>query len=387
MNHFKTIPVVALSVLACLLAGCGDGSKPAPGAPAAAKDDGSADVARGMTALAQQDATTAAAAFAAAAAKCPTNFEAQIQLAIVNTRLGETAAAVAAAARALEIRPDSAEARLVSGQAAYLKKDYLKALDDFSAVARETSLPASLRSEAWVGRGVVEFAKSQPDASRISFIRARRLNPRNAAAWYHLGMLSRDTYHYDAAAREQFEMASRLLDARDPRAKKITRDILPALRRSIAASTASKEGVASRDPAKAAKLISEGKALQAKKMITAAMKKYEAAFAADPLSGPAALAFATLKSVNVRVDGDVDKALAAYRAAIDANPAAQATYVAAAQLAYKHKKWSTAVAVLERAVAHDSDNVQTLDLLIAALRKAGKGAQAEGWQAYRAELR
>ena len=122
-------------------------------------------------------------------------------------------------------------------------------------------------------------------------------------------------------------------------------------------------------------------------MITAAMKKYEAAFAADPLSGPAALAFATLKSVNVRVDGDVDKALAAYRAAIDANPAAQATYVAAAQLAYKHKKWSTAVAVLERAVAHDSDNVQTLDLLIAALRKAGKGAQAEGWQAYRAELR
>lgn len=387
MKCLTTIPIVTLSVLACLLAGCGDGSKPAPGATAAATDDGSADVARGLAALSQQDATTAAAAFAAAAAKCPSNFEAQVQLAMVNTRLGEIAAAAAAAARALELRPDSAEARLVSGQTAYLKKDYARALDDFSAVAGEKSLSASLRSEAWIGRGVVEFARGQPDASRISFIRARRLNPRNAAAWYHLGVLSRDTYHYHAAAREQFEMASRLLDARDQRTKKITRDILPALRRSIAASTASKDGVASRDPAKAAKLISDGKALQAKKMITAAMKKYEAAFAADPLSGPAALAFATLKGANVRVDGDVDKALAAYRAAIDANPAAQATYIAAAQLAYKHRKWSTAVAILERAVAHDSDNVQTLDILIAALRKAGKGAQAEGWQAYRAELR
>jgi tetratricopeptide (TPR) repeat protein len=379
-------PIMVLSFLACLFAGCGDGSGASPDVPAA-EDDGSDDVARGMAALSQQDATAAVAAFAAAAAKCPGNFEAQMQLAIVSTRLGDAAAATSAAARAVELRPDSAEALLVSGQAAYLRKDYAKAVVDFSAVTREKSLPADVRSEAWAGRGVVELARGLPDVAHISFIRARRLNRRNASAWYHLGMLSRDSFHYDAAAQEQFEMASRLLDARDPRAKKISRDILPALRRSIAASAAAKDGVARRDPAKAAKLLSEGRALQSKKMITAAMKKYEAAFAADPLSGPAALAFAKLKGANVRVDSDVDKALAAYRAASDVNPAAQATYVAAAQLAYKHKRWSTAVAVLEHAVAHDSDNVQTLDLLIAALRKAGKGAQAEGWQEYRKELR
>ena len=387
MNLFKTIPIVALSVLACLLAGCGDGSKASPGASSAAKDDGSADVARGMAALAQQDATTAAAAFKAAVKTCPENFEAQIQLAIVTMRLGETAAAAAAAARAVELRPDSAEARLVSGQAAYLNKDYARALEEFSAVARDKSLPAALCSDAWVGRGVVEFAQSSPDSARISFLRARRLNRRNAAAWYHLGVLSRDTYHYDAAAYEQFEMASRLLDAKDPRAKKITRDILPALRRSLTAVSAAKPGVTKRDPAAAAKFLAEGKSLQSKKMITAAIKKYDAAFAADPLSGPAAQASATLRGLNARTDSDVDKALEAYRAVIDQNPAAQTNYIAAAQLAYKHRRWATAVKILEHAVAHDPDSITTLDLLIAALKKAGKGSQAEGWQEYRKELK
>ncbi len=369
-----------------MIAGCGD--RPAsPAVPTARVDDGAADVAKGLEALAQEDPMAASVAFATAAAKCETNFEARLQLALVKIRLGDVPGANAAAAEALALEPDSAEARLADGQAAYLKKDYKRALADFTAVTGEKSLPAALRSDAWVARGVVELAQTAHDAARISFLRAMRLNRRNASAWYHLGVLSRDTYHFDAAALEQFSMAGALLNPKDERAKKISRDIQPALRRALAAAAAAKPGAAKRDPASSAKLLAEAKTMQGRRMITAALKKYEAAYAADPLSGAAALAFAHLKGLNAKNEADVDKALAAYREAIDQNPAAQAVYLEAARLAYKRGRWTTTVAILDRAVAHDPENHQTLDLLVAALQKAGKARQAEAWKAYRAEVK
>ena len=111
--------------------------------------------------------------------------------------------------------------------------------------------------------------------------------------------------------------------------------------------------------------------------IAAALIAHGAAFAeeADPLVYEGALA-----------DG-VDKALAAYRAAIDQRPGRQDYYLAAARLAYANKRWSTAVQIMDRAVAHDPEKRATLDLLIASLLKAGKAKQAEAWKAYRAELK
>ena len=70
----------------------------------------------------------------------------------------------------------------------------------------------------------------------------------------------------------------------------------------------------------AAKLLAEGEKLQQKKQIRAAIKKYEAAFNADPLSDAAAAKYAYLLSLNDKTSAGVDKALAAYRAAIDQRP-------------------------------------------------------------------
>ena len=379
------LPISSLFLLVFLV-GCGDRpARPESDGPTVRRvDDGAADVAKGFEALGQQDATAASAHFATAAAKCATNFEARLQLALVRNQLGDVAGANAASAEALALCPDSAEARLVDGQAAYLANDYPRALAAFAAIVGEKTLPAALRSEAWASRGVVELAQSQPETARISFLRARRLKRNNASAFYHLGMLYRDKYHYDdAVVMEQFLMASRMLDAKDPRASKILRDIIPPLKSSIAAAAA-KRGEAKRNPAKSAKLLSEGKALEAKKQTTAAMKKYEDAFAADPLSGPAAYAFAMLKGANVRLgnQNDVDKVRDAYHAAIADNPSSQAYYESAAQFLYKHKRWANAIKVLEKAIAHDPDNLKALDLLIAALKKAGRGAESERWDEY-----
>lgn len=373
-----------LAVLfAALAAGCGD----APKAPEPPPDDGSADFARGQVELEKQNLPAAAAAFEAAARKNATNLEARVQTALINLRLGEVAAADAAASDAVETDPSSAEARLVSAQAAYLKKDYARALEAFAAVAAEPSLPAALRSDALVGRGVVEMAQGASDEARISFIRAMRTNRRSAAAWYHLAVLARDVYRFNEAALEQFEMASRFSDPRDARAKKLSRDVLPALRKAVSAAAARKPGADKRDPAAAAKLVAEGEALQKKKMIRAAIKKYDAAWKADPLSDAAALKVATLVALNDKTAAGVDKALEAYRTVIDQQPQKQANYLAAARLAYENKRWATAAAIMDRAIAHDPENRQTLDLLIASLQKAGKTKQAECWKSYRAEVK
>lgn len=371
-----------LVILSILLAGCGGSGKGV--APA---DDGSAAVAKGMAELEVQNIQGAIASFRKAAQVCATNFNARLQLSLAHLRLGEIDAAEHSVQEALALDPDSAEARLAEGQVAYLKKDYTRAIAAFAAVAAAPDLSASLRSDAFASRGVVELAQNAGDAARISFLRAMRLNRRNASAWYHLGVLSRDTYRFSESALEQFEMAARFSDPREERAKKISRDIIPALRSARMAAAASKPGVAKRDPAASAKLLAEGEKLQQKKQVRAAIKKYEAAFAADPLSDVAAAKYAYLLSLNDKTSSGVDKALAAYRAAIDQRPERQNYYLAAARLAYTNQRWITAVQIMDHAISHDPENRTTLDLLIASLQKAGKGKLAELWKSYRAEVK
>ena len=93
-------------------------------------------------------------------------------------------------------------------------------------------MPGAIRSQALAARAVMEIAANMFDRARLTLWRAVRLDRRNAAAWYHLGHLSRDTYRFEDAALEQFEMASRLM--KDPaRAKAIARDTIPALRETL----------------------------------------------------------------------------------------------------------------------------------------------------------
>ena len=309
-----------------------------------------------------------------------------LQRAIDKLASDEVEAADAAVQKAIDLLPDSAEAMLVDGQVAYRKGDLARATKSFNAVASEKSLPAALRAEALVGRAVVEIKEGDCDSARLTLFRALHLNRRNAAVWYHLGLLSRNQYHFDEVAVEQFEMAARLSDPKDERTKKISQEIRAA-RAAVTAAAAANPNAEKRDAGAAAKLLGEAEALRKKRMIRAAIKKYEAAFAADPFSYPAARETAYLISLNDKTAAGVDKALRAYRAAIDQRPAVQENYYAAAQLAYANQRWATTVSILDRAIAHDPENVKTLDLFIAALQKAGRAKQSEAWKAYRQELK
>lgn len=377
------------ALLAAGLIGCGE-EQPDPALEVI--DDGSEDFSKGQTALANNELKIAAGFFADAVAKCETNFEARLQLALVDLKLGDVDGANAAAADALSVCPESAEARLVDGQAAYLKQDYARAVKDFNAVAQAKTLSKQLRSEALAARAVVEIAQKNVDAARITLFQAKHINPLNASAWYHLGLISRDTYHFTEAALEQFQMAARLMDARDERTKKLSRDVIPALRSQLQQAAKMKPGVERRDPGLAAKLIAEGDALRKRKRIRDAIKKYGEAFKADPLADKAALPYAELLSLNVPRDAKaaaetVAKALEAYRAVIDQNPSTQAYYLQAARLAYKYEQFIQCAAIMDRAISHDPENKQTLDLLVASLIKTGKAREAEMWKAYRQGLK
>ena len=372
--------------LGCVVgfAGCDDASEVGT---AQRPDEGAADIARAETAKVNGDLAAASAAYGAAMAKNATNLEIRVQKALTDLARGDADGAETAAAEALALAPESAEVLLVDGQAAYLKQNYPRALKDFAAVAAAQDILPELRSSAWSARAVVELAEGEFDAARVSLLRALRLNFKNAAAHYHLGLIFRDTYHFDNAALEQFQMAARLSDAREERTRRLSGEIIPALRKAIAAAAANNPEAARRDAGKAAALTAEGEALRTRRQMRLAMKKFAAALEADPLCDKAALHYAELTAANDKTADGVSRALKAYRTVIEQNPSSQKHYLAAARLAYANGRWATAAAIMERAVAHDPDNRQTLDLFIAALQKAGKGPVAEIWSSYRKELK
>lgn len=361
--------LVALAL--AVLAGCG-------------LDDGVADYEKGEVAYAARDLQAAVLCFNAAAAKNPTNFMARIKLAIANMDLGEIAAAKAAVESAIAIDPTSAEARLLAGNIAYFAKDYAGAKRAFADVSAAGHLPKEVRSKAMVSLAVLELTADMFERARVSLWRAVRLDRRNAAAWYHLGYLSRDTFRFEDAALEQFQMASRLMT--DPvRAKAVTHEIIPTIRESLRAKVAGKPGAAGRNPGAAAKLVSEGEAL-AKENPKKAAVKFAEAYGKDPLSYAAAWNFARSKGASAKSDADISRVLSAFQDAIDQRPNSQLTYRTAARFALERRRPIRAEKFLSQALAHDPEDRTTLSLYIQVLRRLGKTAAAKLYEAYLKEL-
>ena len=361
-----------LAVLAlAVVAGCGP-------------DDGSVDFEKGEAAYSARDLQTAVLCYGAAAVKNPTNFTARMKLALANVDLGEIDAARAAIDSALAVDPLSAEARLLDGHIAYIAKDYSHAKKAFSDISSARQLPKDIRSKAIASQAVMELTANLFDRARVSLWRAIRLDRRNAAAWYHLGYLSRDTYRFEDAALEQFQMASRLMT--DPvRVKSVMQDIIPTIRESLRAKMAGKPGAAGRDPGTAATLVTEGEGLT-KRAPKKAAAKFSEAYSKDPLSYAAAWNFAKSKCDSAKSDADIARVLSAFQDAIDQRPNSQLTYRTAARFALGRRRPIRAERFLSQALAHDPEDKATLELYVQTLRRLGKTSEAKLYDAYLKEL-
>ena len=364
----------AFAVLVAAILGCGP-------------RDGAKEFREGKEAYELRDLKRAEKLFERSVVLAPQDADRLLYLARTELELGELAKAQAAISRAAENSDGEADVALLEAQIAWHAKDYATASDEFSEIANDSKLEASVRAQGWAGLGVVEMTCDNHHLARVAFLRALRLDRHNAAAWYHLGLLYRDGFGYLEAALEHFEIFVRLEEEASPRVQKVQRTIIPALKEQISRAAMERPGVAKRNSSVAATSIATAESALKKGNAKAAREAYQQALAADPLSYPAALGLAKVWEKTDASKAGQQKAFENYRIACMLRPSAVSTFLTAGSMAAKLGLTLQAVEIYSRAVAANPASLEAIDGLIRALRKSGgKAKVAEAYQRYRDSL-
>jgi len=366
--------IAAASALVCVIVGC-------------EPSDGAKDLDLGRKAYEVHDLKKAEKHFMECVALDPGNADALIYLARVKLDAEEVAAARDWIDKAVQVAGDDVDVKLVAAQVAWHEKNYDKAAAGFASVANDTKLSPQLCAQGWTGLGVVEMARERHHLARIAFLRAIRLNRRDAAAWYHLGLVYRDAFGYYEAALEQFEIFVRLEASASPRVQKTSRAVIPTLKEQIAREAANRPGVSKRDSAACATALAKAEAAWKKGNFRNARDAYQTALSADPLSYPAAIGLAKAWAKTDNTKTGQAKAFENYKLACSLRPGAISTFLTTGELAARLGYNAQAVEIFSRAVAASPTSLQAIDGLIRALQRTGKHkADAHAYQLYRESI-
>lgn len=364
---FKSIAIVVLA----LLAGCG-------------QRDGVKELDLGREAYDLHDLTKAEKYLTKCLDYAPENVDAIVYLARIKLEVGEISAARDYVARAQGLAPDAVDVRTLAAQLAWHAKDYTAAARGFASLADDAKLDAQTRSLGWTGLGIVEMTCNNKHLARIDFLRATRIDRRNASAWYHLGLLYRDAFGYLEAARDQLEFFVRLEKVADLRVQKAQRTLIPAIKETIARELANRPGVGNRDSSACSASLAKAEEAWKKGLFLTARQAYIKALAADPLSYPAALGLAKAWPKTDSSKAGLQKSFDNYRLACTLNPGAISTFITTGELAEKLGRYAEAQEIYSRAVAASPTSASALDGLIRALGKVGKNQRiARAYQDYR----
>ena len=376
----KTVPSLsqrlALASLFCLalLSGCGP-------------SDGLQELADGRAAYAAADYKRAEKLLLKSVECNPANVDTCVSLAQLMLQTGNIPTAKEWISRAEDLAAGETDVRLLGAQIAWHATDYEKAERLFEGIANDDQLPAEIRSQGWTGLGIVQVTRNEHDLARLSYLRAIRLDRRNASAYYHLGHLYRYApFGYPEAARDAFDAFVHLSGSEmsSMRVQKTQQKIIPELKDTISRAMAEVPGAAQRNSAASAAALSKAEAATKKGNHKAAHRAYQEALTADPLSFPAALGLARAE---LKVDASVagqKKALAAYRRACTLKPSAVTTLVEAGALAERLVLPVQAREIYSRAVAANPASIDAIDGLIRSIRKTnGDRKVAQAYQAYR----
>ena len=372
-SRSSALKCASAAVLAAIL-GCGP-------------NDGLKEFEQGREAYELRDLKKAEALFEKSLAAQPQDVDRLLYLARTALELGELEKAKDLVGRAAANSDGATDVALLASQIAWHAKDYETAKKGFADIAGDAKLEASVRAQAWAGLGVVEMTCDNHHLARIAFLRALKLDRKNAAAWYHLGLLYRDGFGYLEAALEQFEIFVRLEAEASPRVQKVQRTVIPALKEQITRVATERPGVDKRNSAACAAAITEAETAVKKGNFKQAREAYQKALAADPLSYPAALGLAKAwEKTDATKDGQ-QKAFENYKTAYTLRPSAVATFLSSGSLAMKLGLGLQAVEIYSRALAANPNSPDAIDWLIRALRKVGgKEKVAAAYQSYRESL-
>lgn len=358
----------ALAVVLVTLSGCGP-------------DDGSADFAAGQAAFELKDVKKAERYFLKSEKLSPANVDTLVYLVRIYLQLGQIPDAGKWLSKAEAIAGGDQDVKLLGAQVAYYAKDTEKAVRLYGEIANDGKLEPSVRSQGWTGLGVIEMSvNNEPDLARLAFLRAIHIDRRNAAAWYHLGLLYRNNFGYYAAALEQLNYFVRLDAEASPRVQHTQQKIIPALKDMIARATTERPGAGKRNSAQSTDALAQAEAAWKRGNVKQACQKYKAALDADVLSFPAALglAKATLKLDSSKAGQQ--KALEYYRYACVLRPSATSVFLTAGELAAKLGMNAAAVEIYSRAMAANPASLDAIDGLIRSLQRTG--GKKKVWLAY-----
>lgn len=372
----SALKIAAVASVAASLVGCGP-------------DDGIAQLDSGKAAYAAQDLKKAVKLFEDSLKRAPGRIDTLVYLARARLDLGEMEAAqqAIAAAEAVAGAGDT-DVKLLSAQIAWHLKDYAKASKLFGEVANAKDATPLLQSQATTGLGIVHLTCDERDLARIDFLRAIRLDRRNAAAWYHLGLLYRDAFGYLDAALEQFNVYVRLDVAASPRVQKVQRTIIPGLVDSIRRAEADRPGASRRNSAASAAALSKAEEAEKKGNWKTAAAKFKEALDLDALSVPAALGLArAIEKTDTSNAGRI-RAFECYRTVCQLSPGKTSAFLKAGKLAYDLGRFGEAAEIYSRAVAANPSNIDAIDGLIRSLQKSGgRQKAAAAYQKYRESIK
>ena len=345
--------------------------------------DGVKELEQGKASYAARDLTKAAKLFEESLQAAPEDVDRLLFLARVKLDLGDLSAAKDLVARAALNSDGDADVGMFEAQVAWHAKDYTSAANGFSALANDAKLTPSVRAQAWAGLGVVEMTCNNHHLARIAFLRAIRLDRRNAAAWYHLGLIYQE-FGYLEAALEQFEIFVRLEEMASPRVQKVQRNVIPELKAQIARVATGRPGASKRNSAACATALAKAEAEWKKGSYRTARQAYLEALNADVLSAPAALGLARAwEKTDTSKEGRL-KAFENYRLACELSPSSVKTFLTTGALAMQLGYSAQAVEIYSRAVAASPTSFDAIDGLIRALRKVGNKVKiAQAYQLYR----
>ena len=144
--------------------------------------DGVREYADGMAAYEARSLEKAGKLFAKSLVYAPENVDALVMLARVQCERGEISDATETIAKAAALDPGAPDVALLAAEIALYAGDYERAIGGFTAVAENEKLGPEARALGWTGLGIAEMTRDRRDFARIAFLRAIRLDRRNASA-------------------------------------------------------------------------------------------------------------------------------------------------------------------------------------------------------------
>jgi tetratricopeptide (TPR) repeat protein len=335
---------LALCLMIVGLCGCGSKS-------------GLSSAKSGMTAFKEGQYEKAIADLTYATSRITNSPELYYNLGVAHLELGQIPQAQAAFSEALKLNPAYSDALACLGQIE-LQQNNLPAASDLLEKALSTSASPDAKARILTTMGLVEAGRKRYDLSRLYYLRAIKENRKHEPAYYNLATLYRDDYKFIEEALDNFELFVRITNPKNRYYEKAVNNIKP-LRNNLERISANEPEVVRRDSPKAAKLLQDGVTAYSVKQYSKAIRCYQEAMDADPLTFSAAYGLGKV----YQQQGLWREARNAFKRATEINPNHQECYCAAAELSLQLRETGAAGKLLDKAIARSPFNPASAKLM------------------------